>query len=94
MFLVDVSSSMGNVRTVEVESSDGDTHTVEMTNLAWGLQYVKLKIQDMVRPLCLPALSVSEHWPRYSITERQNSAASFYLVQRVLSGQDSFSFAC
>jgi len=53
MFLLDVSSSMGNIRTLEVESSDGETHTIEMTNLAWGLQYVKLKIQDMVCPYAL-----------------------------------------
>ena len=85
---------MGNIRTLEVESSDGDIHTVEMSNLAWGLQYVKLKIQDMVCPSRLPALLASDLRPRYSMAERQNSAASFYLVQRVPPGQDSFSFVC
>uniref|UniRef100_A0A8H7Y8Y4 ATP-dependent DNA helicase II subunit 2 n=1 Tax=Psilocybe cubensis TaxID=181762 RepID=A0A8H7Y8Y4_PSICU len=48
MFLVDASSSMGNVREVEVENADGSTRTVEMTNLQWGLQYVKLKVQEMI----------------------------------------------
>lgn len=85
---------MGNIRTLEVESSDGDTHTVEMTNLAWGLQYVKLKIQDMVCPSRLPALSASDRRPRYSITERPNSVESFYSAQRVPPGQDFFSFVC
>ncbi|PCH33115.1 SPOC domain-like protein [Wolfiporia cocos MD-104 SS10] len=44
MFLVDVSPSMGKMR--EVPSADGDT--IEMTNLEWSLQFVKLKIQEMI----------------------------------------------
>ena len=39
---------MAKTRTVGVPSSDGIV-TIEMTNLEWGLQYVKLKIQEMVR---------------------------------------------
>jgi ATP-dependent DNA helicase 2 subunit 2 len=48
MFLVDISPSMGKIREVEVEASDGMTRTVEMTNLEWSLQFVKLKVQEMV----------------------------------------------
>jgi len=39
---------MAKARTVEVPSDDGIV-TLEMTNLEWSLQYVKLKIQEMVR---------------------------------------------
>jgi ATP-dependent DNA helicase 2 subunit 2 len=48
MFLVDVSPSMGKAREVEVRASDGSTRFAEMTNLEWSLQFVKLKIQEMV----------------------------------------------
>ncbi|KAF9560191.1 SPOC domain-like protein [Agrocybe pediades] len=48
MFIIDVSSSMGAIRAVEVEQEDGKVQEVEMTNLAWGLQYAKLKIQEMI----------------------------------------------
>ena len=44
MFLVDVSPSMGKMRTVDLP----DGQTTEMTNLQWALQFVKLKIQEMV----------------------------------------------
>lgn len=47
MFVLDLSPSMTQTRTVEVPSED-DIITIEMTNLDWGLQYVKLKIQEMV----------------------------------------------
>ncbi|KAI0358783.1 hypothetical protein OH77DRAFT_1105096 [Trametes cingulata] len=49
MFLVDVSPSMGKMRQVSVSGPDGkDTETIEMTNLEWSLQYVMLKIQEMI----------------------------------------------
>lgn len=48
MFVIDLSPSMSGTRTVEVPSGDGIV-TIQMTNLEWGLQYVKLKIQEMVR---------------------------------------------
>lgn len=48
MFLVDVSPSMGNTREVEVPQPNGEVHLVEMTNLEWALQFVKLKVQEMV----------------------------------------------
>ena len=47
MFVLDLSPSMAKTRTVEVPSDNGIV-TIEMTNLDWGLQYVKLKIQEMV----------------------------------------------
>lgn len=49
MFLVDISPSMGKTRQVSVSGPDGkDSETIEMTNLEWSLQYVMLKIQEMV----------------------------------------------
>jgi ATP-dependent DNA helicase 2 subunit 2 len=53
MFLVDVSPSMAKTREVEAETSDGSIEVVTMTNLQWALQFVKLKIQDMVSLSCL-----------------------------------------
>lgn len=49
MFLVDTSPSMGAVRTVDLPPGpNGEEQTAEMTNLEWALQFVKLKIQEMV----------------------------------------------
>ena len=49
MFLVDVSPSMGKTREVEVPSGpNGETTILEMTNLEYGLQFAKLKVQEMV----------------------------------------------
>ncbi|KAK7059233.1 ATP-dependent DNA helicase yku80 [Paramarasmius palmivorus] len=49
MFVVDVSKEMGNLRTVELpEGPNGEQRTAEITNLEWGLQFVKLKIQEMI----------------------------------------------
>jgi ATP-dependent DNA helicase 2 subunit 2 len=50
MFLVDISATMANTRDVELpEGPNGEARTVEVTNLEWSLQFVKLKIQEMVR---------------------------------------------
>ena len=50
MFLVDVAPSMGKLRPLQMAGMrPGKTKTVEMTNLEWSLQYVMLKIQEMVR---------------------------------------------
>ena len=49
MFLIDNSPSMGQTREVELPLANGETQTIEMTNLEWSLQFVKLKIQEMVR---------------------------------------------
>lgn len=49
MFLIDVSPSMGTLRSVELPPTpNGEQRTTEMTNLEWALQFVKLKIQEMV----------------------------------------------
>lgn len=48
MFLIDVSSSMGKLRSVHLQNPKGQTVIKEMTNLEWSLQFVKLKIQEMV----------------------------------------------
>lgn len=47
---------MARTRTVEIPSDDGIV-TIEITNLEWGLQYVKLKIQEMVRRAGLDPLN-------------------------------------
>lgn len=55
MFLVDVSPSMGATRTVELPPTpSGQQRTTEMSNLEWALQFVKLKIQEMVCHLQIP----------------------------------------
>jgi len=52
MFLIDISPSMGNMREVQVPSTaEGQEMTTEMTNLEWSLQFVKMKIQEMVHVL-------------------------------------------
>ncbi|KAJ7585617.1 SPOC domain-like protein [Mycena floridula] len=49
MFLVDVSKTMAKTRIVELpDGPKGETRTTEMTNLEWSLQFVKLKIQEMI----------------------------------------------
>ncbi|KAF8168356.1 ku80-like protein [Crassisporium funariophilum] len=48
MFLIDVSSSMGTMRTVDTLNSNGEEQSTEMTNLEWVLRFVKLKIQEMI----------------------------------------------
>lgn len=69
MFLVDISPSMGNLRIVELP---GDQGTKEVTSLEWALQFVKLKIQEMVRITRL--VKVAMHEPigrRYSMDARR-----------------------
>lgn len=49
MFLVDISPSMGKLREIEVPSGkDGELDTIEITNLELALQFVMLKIQEMI----------------------------------------------
>ncbi|KAG1761756.1 SPOC like C-terminal domain-containing protein [Suillus occidentalis] len=49
MFLIDVSPSMGTLRSVELPPTpNGEQRTTEITNLEWALQFVKLKIQEMI----------------------------------------------
>jgi ATP-dependent DNA helicase 2 subunit 2 len=49
MFLVDVSPSMGKLRTVELPPGpNGEERTREVTRLEWVLEFVMLKIQEMV----------------------------------------------
>ena len=49
MFLIDVSPTMGKMREVETPLPNGETQVVEMSNLEWSIQFVKMKIQEMVR---------------------------------------------
>lgn len=54
MFLIDVSPSMGKPRTVEVpDGPNGEMKQITMSNLEWSLQYVLLKIQEMVQNMPL-----------------------------------------
>ncbi|KAG6863294.1 hypothetical protein C0993_012147, partial [Termitomyces sp. T159_Od127] len=49
MFLIDTSPSMGKLRTVQLPPGpSGEERTTEITRLEWVLQFVKLKIQEMV----------------------------------------------
>ncbi len=49
MFLIDVSKSMSKTRTVDLpDGPNGEQRTTEMTNLEWSIQFVLLKIQEMV----------------------------------------------
>lgn len=49
MFVIDVSPSMGKLRTIELPpGADGEPRTKQVTNLEWALQFVLLKIQEMV----------------------------------------------
>ncbi|KAG6845292.1 hypothetical protein H0H87_011443 [Tephrocybe sp. NHM501043] len=49
MFLVDTSPSMRKLRTVELPPDhNGEVHSTQMTHLQWALQFVKLKIQEMI----------------------------------------------
>ncbi|KAH9836704.1 uncharacterized protein C8Q71DRAFT_55143 [Rhodofomes roseus] len=55
MFLIDVAPTMGKLRQVEIPSTKpGESTIVEMTNLEWSLQFVMLKIQEMVRTAKCP----------------------------------------
>lgn len=49
MFIIDVAPSMGKMRPLEItDPQSGESEVVEMTNLQWSLQFVMLKIQEMV----------------------------------------------
>ncbi|KAI1790424.1 SPOC domain-like protein [Ganoderma leucocontextum] len=49
MFLVDISPSMSKTRAVEIPGTSGkESQVIEMTNLQWSLQFVMLKIQEMI----------------------------------------------
>lgn len=48
MFLVDISPPMGTLKTVELPGPNGETVTKTVTHLEYALQFVKLKVQEMV----------------------------------------------
>ncbi|KZV74777.1 SPOC domain-like protein [Peniophora sp. CONT] len=49
VFCVDVCPSMGQMRVVELpEDHNGEVKSIEMTHLEWALQFVKLKMQEMI----------------------------------------------
>jgi hypothetical protein len=48
-FVVDVSSSMGKMREIEVPTEPGKpSKRVQITNLEWALRFVMLKVQELV----------------------------------------------
>ncbi len=50
MVVIDVSPSMGKERTIDLPPGpEGEPRTKTVTNLEWSLQFVLLKIQEMVR---------------------------------------------
>jgi len=48
MFLVDTSPPMGTLKTVELPGPNGEVISKTTTHLEHALQFVKLKVQDMV----------------------------------------------
>ncbi|KAG7096429.1 hypothetical protein E1B28_003866 [Marasmius oreades] len=49
MFVLDISKEMGHSRVVELpDGPHGEKRTTEITNLQWALQFIKLKIQEMI----------------------------------------------
>ena len=76
MFLVDISPSMKRLRTVHSHPHiEGEERHIEMTNLEWALQFVKMKIQEMVRGQIFQTshrLTVS----RSSMVEKRNNVVS------------------
>ncbi|KAI0932900.1 hypothetical protein AcW2_001392 [Taiwanofungus camphoratus] len=49
VFLIDLSPSMSKMREVELPGApEGEPDTIEMTNLEYSLQFVMLKIQEMI----------------------------------------------
>lgn len=88
MFIIDVSPSMGDLRTVELPPGpDGEPRSIEMTNLEWSLKYVKLKIQQMVRKNYFMLYHATDNGVRYLVGERQIGVAWYYSVQLVSSGR-------
>ena len=74
MFLIDISPLMGRMREVELPLPNGETQVIEMTNLEWSVQYVKLKIQEMVRVTIDARRDIDTPGPRSTTGERQNNA--------------------
>ena len=86
MFLIDISPSMGKLREVQLpDGPDGEKRTAEMTNLQWALQFVLLKIQEMV---CMDRISLQVciyiSTLRSITVVKQTSVVSFSLVLKVL----------
>jgi hypothetical protein len=78
MFLVDVSRTMGEHRTVHDlhPGPGGVTRTRVTTNLEWALQFVMMKVQEMVRSAALVSYdAATEHNQcfRFSLREKQNN---------------------
>ncbi|KAG8851859.1 ATP-dependent DNA helicase II subunit 2 [Tulasnella sp. 330] len=49
MFVIDVSPSLGKMRTIQLPPGpDGESRSKEVTNLEWALQFVLLKVQEMI----------------------------------------------
>lgn len=80
MFLVDISPSMSKMRTIELP---GDEGTTEITNLQWALQFVKLKIQEMVRFFQTEIELAFTCNYRYSTGGRRTSVGSSHLGLKV-----------
>jgi len=75
---------MGKMRTVELQTSQGQSLLKEMTNLEWSLQFVKLKIQEMVNTVFCFFLFPHQS-TRYLMVAKQTNAVSLFLAQMVFS---------
>lgn len=86
MFLIDVSPSMGKLRTIEMPlGPNGETRTREVTRLQWVLEFVMLKVQEMVNKdtishLNYATLAKTQSVLRYSTEERPSSVVLFCLA--------------
>lgn len=83
MFLVDTSPSMRTLRTVELPPGPNEEYrSTEMTNLQWALQFVKLKVQEMVCRFC-HSLGRHQQSARYSMVAKQTNVVSSFLGPKV-----------
>lgn len=79
MFVVDVSPHMGATRSIELP----DGVTLEITHLEWALQFVMMKVEEMVRGFSSRFWCDSYTLCRYSTAGKRTSVALFSLARMV-----------
>jgi hypothetical protein len=75
---------MGKMRTVELQTSQGQSLSKDMTNLEWALQFVKLKIQEMVNTV-FGSFLFPHQSTRYLMVAKQTNVGLLFLAQTVFS---------
>jgi hypothetical protein len=85
MFLIDVSPSMGKLLTIELPpGSNGEERSRNVTRLDWVLEFVMLKVQEMVgKKFETPVLNSTHEFARYLAGGRQINVALSCLVLKV-----------